>query len=74
MEEGGYGLLHEGVRLDEVDGDVRQRAAVLDAGARPGIRHPVGWHRQPVGVDSLLLLETAFERLDYIAHAERAYR
>lgn len=39
VEHGRHGLVHERVRLDEVERDVGQGLRVVDALARPRLRH-----------------------------------
>lgn len=65
-------LVHEGMRVDEVESKVGQRAGVVDALPGPGVRDLGALHGQPVRVDSALLLEVALERVGDVLQGEGA--
>lgn len=69
-EEGGHALVHEGVGLDEVQSEVRQRATVVVADPRPRIRHFRTLYGQPIRVYGRLLFERALERIGDVFQRE----
>lgn len=61
------------MRVDKVESEIRQRSRVVDALARPRVRHLGALHRQPVRVDGALFLEVALERVGDVLQGEGAY-
>ena len=54
--EGRDGLVHQRVRLDEIQRHFGQRPRIVDALPRARFRHVVGADRQPIGIHRRLLL------------------
>ena len=73
-EEAPHRLVHQRVALDKVQRQVGQRARIIDALARPWIGHFRARYRQPIRIESALLLEVALERVLDILERERADR
>jgi len=73
-EKARHRLVHQRVRVDEVERQIRQCARVVGALTRPRVRHLRVLHRQPVGVHGALLLEIASEGVGDVLQRERAHR
>lgn len=58
-----HALVHQRVRLDEIQRQIGQGAAVVVALTGSRIGHLGTLHGQPVGIDGSLLLEVALERI-----------
>lgn len=73
-EETRHRFIHQRVRIDKVERQIRQRARVV--GALPGswIRYLRVLHRQPVGVHGALLLEITGKGIGDILQRKGAHR
>ena len=71
-EEARHQLVHEGVRVDKIEGQIGQRSGVVDALAGPRVRNLGTLNRQPVRVDGALFLEVTLERVGDVLQGKGA--
>lgn len=69
-EKTGHAFVHQRMRFDKIQSQIRQRSTVIVTLARSRIRHFLAQHRQPIRVQSGLLLEIALERVGDVLEAE----
>lgn len=72
-EEARDQLVHQGVRVDKVEGEIGQRSGIVDALAGPRVGHLGALHGQPIRVDRTLLLEIPLERVCDVLQGEGAH-
>lgn len=65
-------LVHQRMRLDKIQREIRQRPAIVVTLSRSRIRHLRTLHRQPIRVDGRLLFEVALECVGDVLQAEGA--
>lgn len=73
-EKARHRFVHQRMRVDEVERQIRQRARVVGALSGSRIRHLRVLHRQPIGVHCALLLEITGESVGDILQREGAHR
>lgn len=72
-EEARHQLVHQGMGVDKVEGEIGQGSRIVHALAGPWIGHLGALHRQPIRVDRALLLEIALERIRDVLQGEGAH-